>query len=76
MMFNSNTHALIHGMRGRDSVLVLTMSNVVHSSAVYVSMAVIQRDSGKRAPARQLYYLPPAGCCWVAPSRGRAVNGR
>jgi hypothetical protein len=21
-------------------------------------------------------YLPPAGCCWVAPSRGRLVNGR
>src|SRR5215467_405835 len=35
VMFNLNTHALIHGMRGRDSVLALTMSNVVHSSAVY-----------------------------------------
>jgi hypothetical protein len=34
MMFNLNTHALIQGIRGRDSVLTLTMSNVVHLSAV------------------------------------------
>src|SRR5262249_5812293 len=56
---------------------VLAMSNVVHSSAVY-------RQHLCRDPARlrhaagkiQLHYLPPAGCCWVAPSRGRLVNGR
>ena len=35
MRLNLNTHELSHGIGVRDSVLVLTMSNVVHSPAVH-----------------------------------------
>ena len=34
MKLDLNAHQLIHGIRGRDSVLILSMPDVVHSSAV------------------------------------------
>ena len=34
MKLDLNAHQLIHGIRGRDSVLILTKPDVVHSSAV------------------------------------------
>src|SRR5215467_11151368 len=72
MMFNLNTHALIHGIRGRDSVLAPTMSNVVHSSVVCRQhLCPDLADSSRGAPARLFIICPPPA---VLGSRLRAAD--